>query len=257
MVRRSRARKSLGARERMKLKHHLARYHYPIPEKNNDYEIILILLLGGLVGLGVYFAWKKNRPVNTTQEPVTEKRGTVKVEIIPQESGETGTNWFPSLSAAAVVTGSALYLIHRKNENQNKIRKENFFRELDKGFVRIKGDGNCFFRALAEGILGDQERYQEIKDTIKKMLSNPPEKIKNFIPKSGEFRKEIEDILDNKETWGGDDIMSALIGHAHKANIIIENGSEKREISFPGANKEVTLLYNGSTHYDLGGVRKL
>ncbi|WAR04993.1 OTUD4-like protein [Mya arenaria] len=63
----------------------------------------------------------------------------------------------------------------------------------------IKGDGNCFFRALSKIIYGNQKYYNEIRQAVVDVIEKHPKKFEAFT--DGPISEHIADIRVDK-TWG-------------------------------------------------------
>ena len=102
---------------------------------------------------------------------------------------------------------------------KNKKIKKKLFSKLD-----IVGDGNCFYRCIAKKLMGDENKYKDIKGKITKNIDK-----KNFLDYKDKYiKKEALKIYD-ENAWAGD-LAIFLAKKTFDVNIIILfNDNENKE----------------------------
>jgi len=102
---------------------------------------------------------------------------------------------------------------------KNKKIKKKLLSKLD-----IVGDGNCFYRCIAKKLMGDENKYKDIKGKITKNIDK-----KNFLDYKDKYiKKEALKIYD-ENAWAGD-LAIFLAKKTFDVNIIILfNDNENKE----------------------------
>ena len=118
-------------------------------------------------------------------------------------------------------------------------------------FVQIIRDGNCFYRAIAKGILHDQELYNSIKFLLFNYNENNPQILSNVY--SHECVKEIM-IKILKPGEYGDYSFIYSIPNCFQISMIIFSDDYSKPLTFPDnieQYKHCLLLVHKSEHFTL------
>jgi|GEM_PF-5180924 len=131
-------------------------------------------------------------------------------------------------------------------------------------YLRIRGDGHCFFRAAAE-ILG--EDMSSIRRKIAEHMTANRETYISFFENSAEYETHLTAIRTGRsvgslgvssqtEHWGGDPELSALSHRTCRPVVMMQRGKEPRVYhqDWPTLTSDdvvpIFVLYNGRDHYD-------
>lgn len=124
----------------------------------------------------------------------------------------------------------------------------------------IKGDGNCFFRALSKIIYGNQSYYDEVRQAVVDVLKKYPKKFEAFA--DGPISQHIEDMRQDK-TWATQTEIYAAATLFNRDIYILspdQTGETYRWLlfqpqakynsDFTGCRCYITICHTHGNHYD-------
>ena len=119
--------------------------------------------------------------------------------------------------------------------------------------VNVRRDGNCFFRAIAHQLYGDQSQYQEVREAARQEVMKNSNRYRNF--DTGSFDKYVSNLSTDRE-WADNAAIQAA-SNVFRMNIEILNDSERipSYIILPFdedfiANPQLVVVgYIGNVHY--------
>ena len=149
-----------------------------------------------------------------------------------------------------------LYNVECENELEYidiDIKKHNsLLKKYNFNLEKIKGDGNCQYRAIAKIIYGDSELYKKVKNEMKNELDILYKNDKDF------FEYSVDDYMKD-EFWGDHITLIALSNTFKDYCFNVFTLCEKNDNIFLSGTKitdecdrrfDCNLLYTGENHYD-------
>lgn len=137
-------------------------------------------------------------------------------------------------------------------ENNNELYYKEFLKKYNFSLEKIKGDGNCQYRAIAKVIYGDSQLYNKVKNEMKNELEILYKNDKNF------FEYTVDDYMKD-EFWGDHITLIALSNTFKDYCFNIFTLCKKNNQIFLSGTKiidncnrrfDCNLLYTGENHYD-------
>ena len=140
-----------------------------------------------------------------------------------------------------------------EKENQLFSNLQKQLRERNLKLVNVRGDGNCFFRAIAHQLYGDESQHQKIREEAVQEVIKNSNSYRNFV--AGSFDKYISNLSTDRE-WADNAAIQAT-SNAFRISIEILNDSEsipsytilpfdKDSVASP---QHVFVGYIGNVHY--------
>lgn len=124
----------------------------------------------------------------------------------------------------------------------------------------IKGDGNCFFRALSKQIYGNQNFYDDVRQAVVDVLAKHPKKFEAFT--DGPITKHVEEMRKDK-TWATQTEIYAAATLLNRDIYILspdQTGDTYRWLLFQpqvkynsnhtGCKCYITICHTHGNHYD-------
>ena len=141
----------------------------------------------------------------------------------------------------------------RKKENQLFSNLQKQLRERNLKLVNVNGDGNCFFRAIAHQLYGDESQHQMVREEAVQEVIKNSNRYRNFI--AGSFDKYVSNLSTDRE-WADNAAIQAT-SNAFRISTEILNDSEripsytilpfdKDSVASP---QHVVVGYIGNVHY--------
>lgn len=139
-------------------------------------------------------------------------------------------------------------------DSEISLTEENVASHVDKYYIKVKveGDGQCLFRALAVSMYGTQERHLEIKKEICEYLSTNWDDIYSGIISSTAFDK--DDVIRecSAEESQGNEYTLQSATHKYNAIIWLKHNGTWRRVGVKGKKpvaRTLFLDYTGSGRY--------
>lgn len=152
-----------------------------------------------------------------------------------------------------------LFNVECENESEyititesNELDYKELLKKYNFSLEKIKGDGNCQYRAIAKVIYGDSQLYNKVKNEMKNELEILYKNDKNF------FEYTIDDYMKD-EFWGDHITLIALSNTFKDYCFNIFTLCKKNNQIFLSGTKiiddcnrrfDCNLLYTGENHYD-------
>jgi hypothetical protein len=214
--------------------------------------VVCIFLLVIVVGLILVYYFKRDTG-SSNLIPIVDPFG-----IIDNEKTSIFIKILYGLLVAAigivVVYGVITLLLHVWQ------RREDFQSDPIFNEIRVEGDGNCLYRSLAYHKYDDEDRYEDVKNDLKKYL----EKIENKEEQHGDYLRgalevgsdeynsrltQIKKDLNTDKNWAGVE----TIGFASDCyGVPIKMLAKKYQLDF-GANndgKQWYLVFRNQNHFN-------
>ena len=117
----------------------------------------------------------------------------------------------------------------------------------------MRGNGNCFFRAIAHQLYGDESQHQKIREEAVQEVVKNSNSYRNFVP--GSFDKYISNLSTDRE-WADNAAIQAT-SNAFRISIEILNDSERIpsytilpfDKDSVASSQHVVVGYIGNVHY--------
>lgn len=135
-----------------------------------------------------------------------------------------------------------------------------FLNSTGRQIDQMKGDGNCFFRALSKVIYGNQSFYNEIRQAVVDVLEEYPKKFEAFT--DGPMSEHIKSMRQDK-TWATQTEIYAAATLLNRDIYILspdQNGENYRWLLFKpqfkynssvtGCKCYITICHTHGNHYD-------
>ena len=140
-----------------------------------------------------------------------------------------------------------------EKENQLFSNLQKQLRERNLKLVNVRGDGNCFFRAIAHQLYGDESQHQKVREEAVQEVIQNSNRYRNFVAES--FDKYVSNLSTDRESAGNAAIQAT--SNAFRISIEILNDSEsipsytilpfdKDSVASP---QHVFVGYIGNVHY--------
>jgi len=119
--------------------------------------------------------------------------------------------------------------------------------------ANVRGDGNCFFRAIADQLYGSEFRHNKLRKDVVDHLKANKEEYRLFMENDIKIDKYIR-LMSRDGQWGGQLEMS-ILAKIHKFNIIMyqvdydDNAQEFHPWNTKGL-KTVHVTYHRGRHYN-------
>ena len=110
-----------------------------------------------------------------------------------------------------------------KKENQLFSNLQKQLRERNLKLVNVRGDGNCFFRAIAHQLYGDESQNQKVGEEAGQEIIKKSNRYRNFV--AGSFDKYVSNLSTDRE-WADNAAIQAT-SNAFRISIEILNDSER------------------------------
>lgn len=124
-------------------------------------------------------------------------------------------------------------------------------RELGLKIIQVAADGNCFFRALADQLEGDEEKHDKYRSMVVQYIEKNRELFEPFIEDEVPFHEYCQS-MEKDGTWAGHMELQAA-SHVTRSNICIhQNMSPRwyvRNFDHCGA-RMIHLSYHDGEHYN-------
>jgi hypothetical protein len=151
-----------------------------------------------------------------------------------------------------------------KRQSQPKSKKVDEYRGEDEDELRaqlgslglylrnVPDDGNCLPRALADQLLGDHNRYQEMRDLMFETISSNRGDYEQFHADDDEsFDEWLSKVLDDGE-WAGDQELMAILRHFNVNGIIHQAGQKPKEKEVaPRKAPVIQVAFDGQHYYSV------
>lgn len=148
-----------------------------------------------------------------------------------------------------------------KNQRENTIKKHGrqsditqFRSQLDAlglKIIQVTADGNCFFRALADQLEGDEEKHDKYRSMVVQYIRNHQEEFAPFIEDEVPFDEYCKSMEDDG-TWAGNmELQAASL--ATRSNVCIHRFMSPRWYikNFDShGTRMVHLSYHDNEHYN-------
>ncbi|XP_039167477.1 OVARIAN TUMOR DOMAIN-containing deubiquitinating enzyme 7-like isoform X7 [Eucalyptus grandis] len=117
--------------------------------------------------------------------------------------------------------------------------------------VQVTADGNCFFRAVADQLEGNEEEHGKYRSTVVQYILKNREMFEPFIEDDAPFEEYCK-TMDNDGTWAGHmELQAASL--VTRSNICIHRNMSPRwyirNFDQPGA-RMIHLSYHDEEHYN-------
>ena len=89
--------------------------------------------------------------------------------------------------------------------------------------VNVCGDGNCFFRAIAHQLYGDESQHQKVREEAVQEVIKNSNRYRNFV--AGSFDKYVSNLSTDRE-WADSAAIQAT-SNVFRISIEILNASER------------------------------
>ena len=89
--------------------------------------------------------------------------------------------------------------------------------------VNVRGDGNCFFRAIAHQLYGDESQHQKVGEEAGQEIIKKSNRYRNFV--AGSFDKYVSNLSTDRE-WADSAAIQAT-SNVFRISIEILNASER------------------------------
>ena len=96
-------------------------------------------------------------------------------------------------------------------------------RERNLKLVNVRGDGNCFFRAIAHQLYGDESQNQKVGEEAGQEIIKKSNRYRNFV--AGSFDKYVSNLSTDRE-WADSAAIQAT-SNVFRISIEILNASER------------------------------
>ena len=110
-----------------------------------------------------------------------------------------------------------------KKENQLFSNLQKQLRERNLKLVNVRGDGNCFFRAIAHQLYGDESQNQKVGEEAGQEIIKKSNRYRNFV--AGSFDKYVSNLSTDRE-WADSAAIQAT-SNVFRISIEILNASER------------------------------
>ena len=119
--------------------------------------------------------------------------------------------------------------------------------------VNVCGDGNCFFRAIAHQLYGDESQHQKVREEAVQEVIKNSNRYSNFV--AGSFDKYVSNLSTDRE-WADNAAIQAT-SNAFRISIEILNDSERIPSytilpfheDYVASPQHVVVGYIGNVHY--------
>lgn len=119
--------------------------------------------------------------------------------------------------------------------------------------IDVLGDGNCMYRAVAHGFLGDEQRHREIRQAVIGEVEAHILFYEPFcVPYSDHEPETIEGAIRDMKmpnSWGSNFHLVAAAKAYHRQINVISNGGIKVMDVPEASGSPIFLVYNGVNHY--------
>jgi F0F1-type ATP synthase assembly protein I len=168
----------------------------PVREKESDF-IFLVQILGA-VGLGILVGYLIERYLRKKEEEETRKQKEEEDRQFYQTSEPPGIlDDISPLGYVAIGTAGAFALV-AGYELLGK-RTGLFTRGLTK---TVRGDGNCFYRSIAEFVYGDQRFWEKVKRELKEFSESGRSDVVNMLKAMGGSEyDDVKQLLNKPNEW--------------------------------------------------------
>jgi hypothetical protein len=214
-------------------------------------DFIFLVQILGAVGLGILVGYLIERYLRKKEEEETRKQKEEEDRQFYQTSEPPGIlDDISPLGYVAIGTAGAFALV-AGYELLGK-RTGLFTRGLTK---TVRGDGNCFYRSIAEFVYGDQRFWEKVKRELKEFSESGRSDVVNMLKAMGGSEyDDVKQLLNKPNEWArGPIIQLAREYYKHPIEIVnakLQNVGGPTEFAGSTGKTPWQIMFMNGDHYE-------